>query len=293
MTAPQYPAGYAPAPQFPPVAVPQQPAWPPQQPMAPQAPQQPGFPPPGPQGYPVQQPPAQPLVQASLDDYFTQPATGFGPAWSWLNMPLGTVFAGIVARAITSGDVEQQTQPNSNQPMTYRDGRPVLVMKVPMFVQPDQKFPEGKAQWYVQGQSRDELMRAMTEAGAPEGPPEAGAVIAVTLVGERRNKFNTMSKQYAVQYQRPTGAAPVAAPQAPVAAPQAPVAPPAEPEVQSAAIAASLMQRQPAAAAPVAPPAAPAAPPVATEPLAELDPERAALLAKLTGQAPAAPAAAG
>lgn len=255
-------APQAPVQQFAP-QMPQAPAAPAGYPMQQYAPQMPqGYAPQMPQGYPMQQPqqPVQQLVPGTLDGFFSQPASGHGPAWSWKNVPMGTAFVGIVARPITNADISQQTQPApSNAPMFYKDGRPVLVMKVPMNVSPDQTYTEGKAQWYVQGQARDELARAMAEAGAPAGPPEAGAVIWVTWVSERKNNFGTMSKQFLVKYQRPEGAAP-AAPVAPVEIPAqaAPVAPPVAP------------------VAPVAPPAPAAAP-------ADMSPEQAALLAKLTG----------
>lgn len=233
--APQVPQGYAPAPGY----APQMP-----QGYAPQAPQ------------PVSAAP----VNASLEDFFSQPSSGWGPSWSFKGKPIGTSYVGMVGRPVTNSDISQQTAPNSNTPLFYKDGRPMLVMKVAMTVQVDQTYPEGKAQWYVQGQARDELARAMAEAGAPAGPPEVGALIALTFSGERPNNFGTMSKQYTVRYQRPEGAAP-AAPVAPVAAaPAAPVAP-AQPQ------------------APVAPPA----PPAPAVP-AGLPADKAALLAQLTGQ---------
>jgi hypothetical protein len=239
----------------------------PQQPPAVQFPQhQPGYPavpqgyaPQMPQGYAPQQPqqPVPAPVGGTLDDFFSQPSSGWGPALSFKDKPIGTTYVGIVAREVTNGDISQQTQPGSNAPMFYKDGRPKLVMKVALSVQPDQAFPEGKGQWYVQGQARDELARAMSEAGAPAGPPEVGAAIAVTLSGKTDNNFGTKTNQFTVKYQRPEGAAPAA---------PAPVEQPA------------------AAPAPVAPqvPAQPA-PPAAEAP-AGLPADKAALLAQLTGQ---------
>jgi len=58
-------------------------------------------------------------------------------------------------------------------------------MKVPLQMQPSQAYPDGLATWFVKGQARDELVRAMAEAGAPAGPPEAGAIIDITFVAER------------------------------------------------------------------------------------------------------------
>lgn len=215
-----------------------------------------------PQGYAQPQAPAQPLANASLEDFFSQPSAGWGPAWSFKDKPVGHTFVGIVARQVTNGDISQQTQPGSNAPMFYKDGRPKLVMKVAMTVQPDGLYTEGKAQWFVQGQARDELSRAMAEVGAPTGPPEVGAVISVALSGKTDNSFGTKTNQFTVKYQRPEGAAPAAP--APAAAPEAPAAPVA-PQVP---------------AAPVAPPAPPAAPAAANG----LPADKAALLAQLTGQ---------
>lgn len=288
--APQYPAqpGYpppAPEQQYAPPAAPPQQYAPPAAPAAPayppQYPAQPGYPPQPPAyGYPPQAPPAPPVPAGpppSLDGFYSQPAVGWGKAWSWKDKPLGTTYAGIVARPLTDADVEQQTTTGANGmriPQTYRDNRPVLVMKIPMRVQPSPEHPEGQALWYCQGQARDELGRAMAEAGAPEGPPEAGAVIVVAAVSERRNTYGTMSKQFKIQYQRPHGAAPIT-PAAPVQQAPAPVAQPAPPQAGI-----------PAAAPP---PPAPAQAPVPPAPgaIGELDPERAALLASLTSGQPA------
>lgn len=193
---------YQPAPQ----GYPQQPY--PQQPQPQYPPQgygQGGYPPPPqmPQQAPApQQPPAP---QGSLSDFFSQPSAGNGPALKFKDKPKGTSYTGIVARAVTNADVRAQTDPNG-RPTTYRDGRPKFVMVVPLQVEPTQEFPEGRATWWVKGQARDELVRAMAEAGAPEGPPEAGAAVRVTLVGERPVPGMNPALQYRVEYVRPQGA---------------------------------------------------------------------------------------
>lgn len=252
-----YPQQYPVAPQYP--AAPVNPYANPYATTSPHAPAVYG----GPQQYPPATPPApaQTPAQGSLDQFYSQPSSG-NKAWSFHNKPVGTTYAGIVARPVTNADIQQQTAlDGSGAPRFYRDGRPMFVMVVPLLVQPSAEFPEGQASWYVRGQSRDELVRAMAEAGAPEGPPEAGATITVTLVGQRPSRpgFNP-AHIYRVTYQRPAGAAPVA------------------PPVQSA----------PPAQAPAAPPAAPPAPPAVQAPaaapaLGNLSPEQQALLAKLTG----------
>jgi hypothetical protein len=104
-------------------------------------------------------------------------------------------------------------------------------MVVPMQVQPSQEFPDGQAGWWVKGQARDELARAMAEAGAPAGAPEAGAGIRVTLVSVRPVPNMSPAYQYRVDYVRPNGAASGAA-AGRAAGQQAPTAPqqPARPD---------------------------------------------------------------
>lgn len=196
-----YPQQYAPQP-----APPVQYAPPPQgYPAPPQYPAQ------YPMGYgqPQAAPPVQPSTPGSLDGYYGQPSTGGGKAWSFHNRPNGTTYIGVVARAVTDNDVQQQTDVKTGQPRNFRDGRPMFVMIVPMRVAPSPEFPDGVASWWVRGQARDELVRAMAEAGAPVGPPEAGAMIQVTKTGERQSGAGmSPTYQYHVVYTRPTGADP-------------------------------------------------------------------------------------
>lgn len=190
----QYPQ--APAPQQFPPAYPQQ--APAQQPYPPQ-----GYPA---QQYPApqQQAPAAPPVNGTLDDYFNQPSTGGGPSISWKDKQIGTTYAGIVARDVTNADVQQDTDFTTKQPKFYRDGRPKFVMKVPLKVQPTQEFPEGEAAYFVRGQARDELVRAMSEAGAT-GAPQAGAVIQVTLVQRKPNGQGNPTNVVQISYTPPAG----------------------------------------------------------------------------------------
>jgi hypothetical protein len=287
--APPYqPDPYAPQPQ-PPYQVPQPPYQPPQWPQA-----GPGY------GYPqpVQQPP-QPRVQGSLDAFFSQPSVSGGPSWSWREKPIGHTYVGVVARPLVRGDVQHQTDPRG-VPQYYRDGSPKFVMWVPLHVQPSQDFPDGRAVWPVSGQSRDELARAMAEVGAPEGPPEAGAGITVTLVARRPSKagFNP-ANQVAIRYVRPNGAPPVAhQPPQPAAAapviPQPAAAAPAAVPVPVAVAASGSGAAAPVAPGPVPAPApGPAGPVVAgpaglpnaaPQPPQGMTADQAALLARLTGQ---------
>lgn len=219
----------------------------------------------GPVTMPVQFPQQQPqvvLATGNLDDFFGQPSVSGGPSWTFKDKPIGTSYSGIVARAVTNADIQQQTTPGAGQPATYRDGRPKWVMRVPMNVHTSMDFPDGEATWFVTGQTRDELVRAMSEAGAPAGPPEPGAAVQVTLVARKPSRtpgFNP-SNQVSVRYSRPPGVA---------AAPAS--ATPAQSETPGAA------PITPAQATPVA------GPHPAPSPPGDLTPEQQALLARLTG----------
>lgn len=308
--------------QYPP-AYPQAPA----QPMPPQMPQYPGFPQ---QGYaqpqvpqiPAQQPPAVPLAQGTLDDYFNQPSTGGGPSLSWTDKAgnpraVGTTFIGVVARDVGQPDVQQETDFRTQQPKFYRDGRPKFVMKVPLKQvgvvvngqpQGHPDYADGEAAWYVKGQARDELVRAMSEAGC-SGAPKGGATIVVTLVqrkptGQGMNPANVVQVRYLpaqgeqVQQQAaaPVAGAPSPAPEVPASQPQAPAQAPVQQYQQPAApvqtatsIAQPLPELPQQAYAPgaqpipqVAPVQVPQAP--APQPPADLSPEQQALLAQITGQ---------
>lgn len=312
MTVP-YPGVYGVPPQQPYAPPPQQ--YPPQQ-YAPQYPPQQGY---VPQPAPVQ----QPLAQGTLDEFYNQPSAGGGAALKFEQ--IGTRYVGIVSRPIGNGDIQQQTDVHG-RPQTFKDGRPKFVMKVPLQMQPTQQYPDGLAQWYVKGQARDELVRAMAEAGAPEGPPEAGAVVDVTFVSQRPSGAGmNPAKQFQVHYQRPNGAASAAPQQAPQAVQQVPAvqqpAPPANyaqapaqqqlpPQQYQQPVAVAYAQQPPgtpydfsqhqqAAQAPVNQvPAAvqPAAPqqqvvqPAVPQAPDGLSPDQQVLLQRLTGQPAQAPA---
>lgn len=232
---PQYPA--PPMPQYPPQQAPYG-QYPPQAPQYPPAPA-----------------PA-PAAPGSLDGFFGQPAGAEGPSFKFKDRPNGTSYSGIVARQVTDSDVRTQTD-RDGRPQTFRDGRPKQVMVVPMVVQPSPEFPEGRASWWVAGGAKDELVRAMAEAGAPAGPPEAGAAITVTKVGERPIPGFNPKYLYRIEYLRPEGAG--------QAAPAAP---------------APAVEQSPAQAAPAAPVEQTPAVAPAT---GGLDAEQQALLSKLTG----------
>lgn len=292
---PQYPQqpqqGYpAPQPAYPPQNYPQQP---PAQPY-----QQPGYPPQGygqPQYAPApQQAPAPPMPAGSLDSFYQQPSASGGPSISFKDKPIGTFYEGFVSRPVTDADVRAQSDTAGN-PQTYKDGRTKFVMVVPMTVQPSPEFPEGTASWWCKGQSRDELARAMAEAGAPDRAPEAGAWIRITLAGRRQipGGFNP-ANQTRIDYRRPQGAGQTQPP-APV---QQQAAQTPQPMPQQVAQTPQPAMQQPLPPAPVQAPA-PYQAPAQPQPQAAPAPAGAApasfnqaqqeLFAKLTGgQAPAA-----
>lgn len=283
--------------QYPP-APPQQPQYP----AYPQAPQQPGYQPQVQQygqapGYPQQpqpQQPAVPLAQGTIDEYYGQPSAGGGPSISWTDKqggqkPLGTTYGGIVARDVTNADIQQQTDFNTKAPLFYRDGRPKFAMKVPLKVQPSEEFPEGEATWYVKGQARDELVRAMGEAGA-DGAPKAGAVIVITLVqrrpsGRGLNPANVVQ----VQYQPPSGAgasSPAPAQQTALQQPPAAAQPQYQQPVQEQLVqqVAQPQHQQPVQQVPQQQVPQQSAPAGGMQVPADFSAEQAALLAKISGQ---------
>jgi hypothetical protein len=304
-------------PQFPPAA-PQPQGYPPQPPPALYSPPQPQAPYAAPQGYPPPQAPqygqppqyAQPQmpppIPGTLDDFYSQPSTGGGKALAF-EAP-GTSYVGIVTRPITDADIEQQTNPQNGAPAFFKDGRPKFVLRIPLQIQPCPAYPDGLAQWYCRGSGRDDLVRAMAEAGAPEGPPEAGAVITITMTGTRPSGPGlNPTKLFAVQYQRPQGAKPIAKsyPGDGMPDPTPPASPPAAPPAYQPApppvyaingngstasatgnhVPPTSQPSTPIPPAPIPPAPAPVPPPPAPTP-ADFSPEQQALLAQLTAQQP-------
>lgn len=309
---PYYPPQQPPA-QFQQPAPQQYPAYPPQAPA-------PGYPPaaygqPAPQyGYPAQPPapPMQPLAQGSLDEFYSQPNAGGGPAVSWKGKPDGYWIDVVVARDVNDGDVMQETDPQTKTPKFFKDGRPKFVMQVPLkLLVADPSFPEHEARLFLRGQLRDEWVRAMSEAGAQTNVPQGGARARVTLLyrkpgqaiaqnifgvqywqpGTWENEFQAQPPQQQPQQAAPQQyAQPPAnpyqqqpAPQYPQAAPQQYAQPPAQ-QYQQPAAPAPQQQYAPAPQQQVAPPQqmaaqpqaaapAPAAPSPATGPVTSQQPQ--------------------
>src|SRR5262249_33456156 len=162
--------------------------------------------------------PAAPAIPGTLDGFYGQQSSGGGPAFK-VKAPDGSPqinksYVGMVERTPGDADIRQATN-SAGVPQTFKNGSPKWIMVVPMIVQQGPEFPEGRAGWWVKGQARDELARAMAEAGAPAGPPEAGAGIRVTLVGTRPVPGMNPAYQYRVEYMRPNSTAAVIPPPAP------------------------------------------------------------------------------
>lgn len=280
----------------------------PQQPQAPQPyPQQPVYAQPPVQQFP-QAPaiPAQPLANGTLDDFYSQPSVGGGPSISWKGKPDGTTYVGVVARDVTSGDVVHDTDPQTKQPKYYRDGRPMYSMKIPLSRVQSPEFPEGEANLWIRGSLREELTRAMSEAGLT-GSPVAGDVIQVTLVGRKPGQGAIPKNIFSIVYQRPGGAgAPVQgqAPQATEAPSPVAVAQPVpqqgqpydQPQAQPVQQPYAQPQGQPQyGQVPQAQPVAQVQavqqvqPQQGLQPAPGMTPEQAELLARITGGQPQAP----
>ena len=225
--APQFAPGpqYPQAPQFPGV-----PAAP--NPYAQQFPTPPAYPQaPAPFGQQYGQPfypqaPAQPLPQGDLAAFYGQPKTGRPAAVSWKGAPDGYTIAGVVAEDVTDKDVVPDTDPQTRQLKTFRDGSPKYALAVTLRVQPSQANPEGLATLYCRGDLWDKMDAAMKAAGR-HGAPKAGDVLYVSLVERRQGRGTVPRNIFAVQYA--LGGAPDAAP----TAPQAPEQP--APQVQAPA----------------------------------------------------------
>jgi hypothetical protein len=165
-----------------------------------------------PQGQGYGQPQGQaPQPKGTLGAFFSQPAASGASLGKFFTNP-GQSIEGIVARAVTHADVRPQTNMQTGQIQQYKDGSLKWHMIVPLLVQQSQLFPEGKAAWYVKGQAKDELARAMAEAGVPPDEdgnlvPEAGAWVRITFTGYRQVPGMNAAKQYEVIYRRPEGVA--------------------------------------------------------------------------------------
>ena len=323
----QTPAPFQQAPQFAPAQPPY--AAPPQFPgvpaapnpyAAPQFPVPPAYPQaPAPFGQQYGQPfypqaPAQPLPQGDLAAFYGQPKTGRPAAVSWKGAPDGYTVAGVVAEDVTDKDVVPDTDPQTRQLKTFRDGSPKYALAVTLRVQPSQANPEGLATLYCRGDLWDKMDAAMKAAGR-HGAPKAGDVLYVSLVERRQGRGTVPRNIFAVQYA--LGGAPDAAPTAPQApeqpAPQVqapaftPAAPepvqapvqqfaPAPPQYAPQAPAQPLPQQaypgaqpgvqfQAPAPQPPAPQQAPAGMPAPGQLAGQMTPEQLALLAQLKGQA--------
>lgn len=175
------------------------------QPAPPVYPGQYGPPPGAPNpGYGVpQQPPVPQGAKGTLDDFYGQPSQGSGKGISWKGKPDGYVYVGVVAKTPVDGDVFQDSDPQTKQLKTWRDGSPKMVLPVQLRLHPmdyaqQQEYPDQDARLFLRGNMRDEVTRAMQEAGAT-GVPQQGALMIITLT-HRKPGNNIATNMYAVQY---------------------------------------------------------------------------------------------
>jgi hypothetical protein len=263
-------------------------------------------------GYPAAALPPAPVVLptiASMDEFFNQKTGGGGKGWTFKDKPNGTSYWGIVEREVGKGDIEAVTNPTNGQVQSRKDGSVKWQMKVPMLMVPIPNHDDGHGQAYIKGDSQAKLTAAMRAVGAPDGPPEPGAFLQITKIGERPIKGFSPQYLYEVVYRRPgdtwtvAKTAEVTAAHEAIAAGTAPAAlTPPGPGASAAdfmAYAQALQAQASAAATPVvvppptAPAAAPAAPPV-MPPAAGTTPaiDPAALAAAMAAAAAPAPVAA-
>lgn len=168
---------------------------------------------------PMQAPAPPPEPAGTLQDFWEQPGGGGGPSLSWPHP--GVEYAGTVIRDVTRADLIVQTDLVTKAVQKFPDGRVKRAMKVMLNVQPSPQFPEGKAAWYVKGADRDELVRAMQEAGAgldADGNPQAprqGDFIHIAYTHDQPSRAGNPSKVKRIRYIQAKDVPPGMAPQQP------------------------------------------------------------------------------
>ncbi|MBV9919824.1 MAG: hypothetical protein JOY78_03080, partial [Pseudonocardia sp.] len=159
---------------------------------------------------------------------------------------------------------------------TFRNGQPVVNMKVPLNVLPDQRYSEGRAQLYVGPGEKDLLNAAIAAAGGnPAEPPPLGSMIRATKTGQRPNRNGGQSAVRTFEYWPPEVAQgfaqqlgiPYPDLNTPKPAPkEAKHALPEAPAAAAPASAGPAVQQQAAPMPPAAQPPAPPAPPAGLPP---------------------------
>ena len=263
-----------------------------QQAPVPQAPQQPyppqQYPPQGyvAPGYPYQPPqqyapPAQPYPQVfqqvpppqpeqalgaagSLDGFQSQRTVGGAPGITWKDHEPPYTVKGTQIRDLKNSDVTQDRAP-ANQGgalKTYKDGSPMFVLSVPLYVPISQEHPDGEATLYVRGGLKDAL-----DAACNGVFPKGGDEWEITLTERKKVAWAAIPKNmFSVKINRAT---PAETP-APQAAP-----------VQAAPVQAAPVQAAPVQAAPVQ--AAPVQAGIDKAFIESLSPEQQALLKSIGG----------
>lgn len=148
-----------------------------------------------------------PQINATLSDFNSEPASAAGKSWVFHQRPVGTSYVGIVARETGDADVRPMT--NQGQIVMRQDGsgQPKLILVVPMLVMPDAAYPDGRATMWVKGTLRDQLNAAMARVGVtrPNGTPESGALVQVTLANIRpTGNGRNPAYEYSVTYWPPS-----------------------------------------------------------------------------------------
>ncbi|ARQ95507.1 hypothetical protein I5G81_gp68 [Mycobacterium phage Shandong1] len=135
---------------------------------------------------------------------------GGGPASAKFKT-YGDTVGGVIT---VEPEQRQQTDLNTNEPLTWKDGSPRMQLVVT--VQTDLNDPEiedddGLRRLFVKGEMRKAVQKAVIAAGAKG--LDVGGELHVTYVGDGEKKGNlTPPKLYTAKYTKPAaGAAPAAA----------------------------------------------------------------------------------
>jgi hypothetical protein len=116
-------------------------------------------------------------------------------------------YVGVVAKTPQDADVFQDSDPQTKQLKFWRDGNPKMVLPVQLRLAfldawQAQEYRDGDASVFLRGAMKEEVSRAMGEAGVA-GVPQQGALMDITLT-HRKPGNNIASNVYAVVY-RPAG----------------------------------------------------------------------------------------
>lgn len=133
-----------------------------------------------------------------MQDFWDQPGGGGGDSLTWKT--IGQEYAGFVVRDVTRADLIVDTDPVTKVVKTYSDDRIRKSLKVTLEVPQSAQFPEGRAAWYVRGNDKDEMVRAMQVAGYglddkgnPETPKQ-GDFVHIRYDHDRPSRMGNAAK---------------------------------------------------------------------------------------------------